>query len=150
MFSKFKLLSCLCVVLLTAACSSNSETPDDMSTDLTDEEKSQLCDEARTEAADKYNMLDQSCTQDSDCKVMPIGGCGCPVPVNVNVSVEDFQDSVSAAKQVCDEYYTAPGAQTCLNAVICDYSFLEDGELEPVCNAQGLCDEPPQQDVVEQ
>ncbi len=114
--------------------------------ELSEEEKSIRCDAARTAAADAYATLERTCTQDSDCTTRPIGGCGCPIPLSMSADTSTFEQAQRDAQQVCDEYYAGPGAQTCLNAVICDFNGLEGGEEGVICNAQGMCDEPPTTD----
>lgn len=135
----------LLLLLAITACGTNHDNDKDEG-GVSPEEQSALCDDARTKAADDYNELDRACTQDSDCKALPIGGCGCPIPLSTSANIDAFNASVSAAQSACDEYYVAPGAQTCLNAVICDYGFLETGDA-PICNEQGFCDEPTPDDT---
>ena len=144
MLHLFKTSAPLALLLLIACGANNDANKTDDG--LTPEEQSALCDDARTKAADDYNDLDRACTQDSDCKALPIGGCGCPVPISTSASIDAFNASVTAAQSACGEYYVAPGAQTCSNAVICDYGFLESGDA-PICNEQGFCDEPAPDDT---
>lgn len=145
MTSCYPLMTCALLCFTLLACSGNT-TPDEPGDGLSEEEKSMQCDAARTVAADAYAALDRSCTQDSDCTTRPVGGCGCPVPLSASAQTDAFTQRVAEARSACGEFYAGPGAQTCTNAVICDFDSLVGGEDTVVCNAQGMCDEPPTMD----
>ena len=68
------------------------------------------------------------------------------MPLSTTADTTTFTQRVDVARGACDEYYAGPGAQTCTNAVICDFDSLTGGEDTVICNAQGVCDEPPTMD----
>ena len=101
------------------------------------EDTAALCDSAAAEAVTEYQALDRSCTEDSDCEYRQIGGCGCPVPVNTGADDSAFLAASSDAEAACDEFYAAPGAQTCTNNLVCEFGG-DGGGGPPVCT-DGVC-----------
>jgi hypothetical protein len=136
---------CLCV-----GCAPATEGVEDAGdagvADTSGEDAAALCRSLSDDAVDAYAELDRSCAQDSDCEYRNIGGCGCPVPVNKDADDTEFRVANSAAESTCneefnDDYYVGPGAQGCLNNVVCD--FAGNGfDVMVVCNPSGVCDDP--------
>ena len=98
------------------------------------------CDAARDAASTAYQALDRSCTQASDCEFRSIGGCGCPIPIAKSANDSAFRSAKGDAQDACGEGYSGPGAQSCLNAVVCEYGSGDGATVPLVCN-DGVCDQ---------